>query len=167
VVAERLLSYQRIPTFLQHVSAAELETVLHREIPLSRHMGVRVAACGLDRVVLSAPLENNLNHKSTAFGGSLYSLAVLSGWSLLFIFLRARGVAAQIVIHQSNIEYLHPVRNDFTAECAVGDSALLERALASFARRGVARVRLVSTVRDGDTAAVRFQGSYALLRAER
>jgi thioesterase domain-containing protein len=130
-------------------------------------MGVRVAACGPDRVVLRAPLEDNLNHKSTAFGGSLFSLAVLSGWSLLYLFLRARGVAAQIVIHQSNIAYLHPVTGDFTAECAAGDAALLERALARYGRRGMARVQLHSTVRDGDLPAVRFQGSYALLRAER
>jgi len=129
-------------------------------------MGVEVAACERNRVVLRAPLECNLNHKSTAFGGSLYSLGVLSGWSLLYMYLRDRRLAAQIVIHESSIAYRHPVRHDFTAECAAGDEAVLERAAALFGRRGVARVRLDSTVRDGGLAAVEFHGSYALLRAE-
>ncbi len=44
--------------------------------------GIIVEAADDDEpVVLRAPLAPNANHKGTAFGGSLYSLAVLTGWA--------------------------------------------------------------------------------------
>ncbi|MET0363375.1 MAG: YiiD C-terminal domain-containing protein, partial [Sphingobium sp.] len=47
-----------------------LQAYLHRQIPLSAAMQVSVQSAALESVTLSAPLEPNINHKSTAFGGS-------------------------------------------------------------------------------------------------
>ena len=57
----------------------QLRNVLHEEIPLTKAMGVEVNSYDGHCLVLSAPLDPNTNHKDTAFGGSLYSLAVLAG----------------------------------------------------------------------------------------
>ena len=48
-------------------------------------MGIRVAAYDGTSLKLTAPLAPNINHKSTAFGGSLYSLAVLCGWGIVHL----------------------------------------------------------------------------------
>ena len=63
--------------------ARRIQEVLHSKIPITRAMGVRVAEYDGRRLVLSAPLDANVNHLGTAFGGSLNALAVLSGYGLL------------------------------------------------------------------------------------
>ena len=52
-------------------AAAELEQVLHHDIPLTREMGIRVIDWQNHRLRLHLPLAPNVNHKSTLFGGSL------------------------------------------------------------------------------------------------
>lgn len=60
---------------------ADLQAYLHRQIPLSAAMQVSVVSATLDSVVLSAPLAPNINHKYTAFGGSVSALGILAAWS--------------------------------------------------------------------------------------
>ena len=48
----------------------EVEQYLHRHIPLSAAMGIRVRLATPHRVELWAPLAPNINHQSTVFGGS-------------------------------------------------------------------------------------------------
>ena len=52
-----------------------LESILHRDIPLTRDMGLKVLDWQGRRLRLFLPLEANVNHKSTMFGGSLYCTA--------------------------------------------------------------------------------------------
>ena len=51
-------------------TAARLQQTLHDDIPLTREMGLTVAAWDGRQLRLAAPLAPNLNHKCTAFGGS-------------------------------------------------------------------------------------------------
>ena len=82
---------------------ARLQSTLHTEIPLTQTMGIKVIAYGDRQLTLKAPLQPNINHKSTAFGGSLYSIAVLSGWGLLFLLLQEQELSGQIVIARSEV----------------------------------------------------------------
>src|SRR5581483_6434170 len=66
----------------------EIEQYLHRHIPLSAAMGVRVRAASPERVELAAPLAPNINHHETLFGGSGAAIATLSAWTLVNIRLR-------------------------------------------------------------------------------
>ena len=142
-------------------TAAELERTLHEEIPLSRAMGIQVAAYSNNSLRLTAPLAPNTNHKCTAFGGSLYSLAVLCGWGLLHLKLREAGLRKHIVIQESNIRYLLPVENDMAAECHV-DEAAFARFLRTLEKRGKSRLALdVVIMRDGRPA-VEFSGRYVV-----
>ena len=63
-----------------NIPAAALEKRILTDIPLARHIGVRVVEFDGSSLALGAPLAANSNHKGTAFGGSLFSLAVLAGW---------------------------------------------------------------------------------------
>ena len=48
----------------------DLTEYLHSHIPLTRHLGVRVAGLDDASARLCAPLAANLNHRDTAFGGT-------------------------------------------------------------------------------------------------
>src|SRR5260221_14704312 len=119
-------------------SGADLERFLHAQIPLTVAMGVQVAECSDERLVLTAPLAPNRNHLQTAFGGSLHALAALSGYSLLWWLLREPE--AHIVIRESTIQYDRPVRSTLRAVCSSPSPVELERFRRDFARKGKARI---------------------------
>jgi thioesterase domain-containing protein len=143
------------------MTAAELERTLHEEIPLSRAMGVRVAAYQDNTLQLAAPLAPNTNHKRTAFGGSLYSLAVLCGWGLLQIKLREAGLRKHIVIQASDIRYLLPVNEDMTAECRLDEDAFAHL-MRTLEKRGRARLTLDVAIMQDGCPAVEFSGRYVI-----
>ena len=91
------------------------QELLHAKIPITRAMGVKVEDYDGERLVLSAPLESNINHLGTAFGGSLNALAVLSGYGLLW--LELQDTECHIVIRDSSISYDRPVRGEIRATC--------------------------------------------------
>ena len=65
------------------MTAAEaLTKKIHEAIPLSRAMQFSIDLMDQDSIHVSAPLEPNVNIHGTGFAGSIYSLAVLTGWSL-------------------------------------------------------------------------------------
>ena len=144
--------------------ANKLQTVLHHEIPLSRDIGIRVVAYEQTSLILQAPLANNINHKQTAFGGSLYSVAVLSGWGLLYLLLEERGIHAHIVIHESQVKYHKPVQGDIVARASLLAAADLERMVKLFHRSGMARINLYAEIRFDDELAVEFHGQYVIHR---
>ncbi len=140
-----------------------LEKVLLEEIPLTRAMGLKVLEASASKVVLSAPLEPNHNHKRTAFGGSLYSLAVLSGWGLLWLRLKEAGLEGHVVIVRSEAEYLRPVVQDFQAT-AEADEEAVAWAVELFRRKGKARVVVATRIGPSAEPGLRFVGTYALLK---
>lgn len=142
-------------------AAAELERTLHEEIPLSRAMGIRVSAYDGASLRLGAPLEPNINHKCTAFGGSLYSLAVLCGWGMLHLKLREAGLHRHIVIQESSIRYLLPVDGEMLAECSL-DEAVLKRFLRTLEKHGRSRLALDVEISFGGKTAVEFSGRYVV-----
>lgn len=142
-------------------SAARLQQTLHSDIPLTREMGITVAAYDGRQLRLAAPLAPNLNHKCTAFGGSLYSLAVLCGWGLLQLKLEEAGLHHHIVIQEANIEYLLPVAQDMEAECTLDENAL-QRFLTMLKKHGRARLSLEVAVRRDEQTAVKFSGRYVV-----
>ncbi len=141
-----------------------LERYLHETIPLTVAMGVGVRAEDPECVVLTAPLSPNINHKQTAFGGSVAALATLAAWSLAQLRAWDAGQGITLVIRDSRLEYLHPVTGDLVAVCEFADEAAWQRALAQLRKRGRARLELASRLETaaGETAA-RFHGTFVLL----
>lgn len=142
----------------------ELEQVLHHEIPLTKALGLRVREASPELVRLYLPIEPNLNHKATAFGGSLYSGAVLAGWGLLWCQLRHYKLKAQIVIAASQMEYLAPVPSHFEALC-IADTLALDKALRVLQKRGRAKVGLEAVISCKGEACASLYGSYGLIKA--
>jgi thioesterase domain-containing protein len=122
------------------LSAGELEQYLHREIPLAQAMGVRVMGVSLAAVTLCAPLEPNINHHETVFGGAAASVALLSGWSLLHLRLREAGTACRLVVQRHSMEHEHPITGTFLARAQLFPQAQWPRFAAMLARRGKGRI---------------------------
>lgn len=139
-----------------------LQQTLNHEIPLTQAMGIEVVEVTESSLRLRAPLENNINHKSTAFGGSLYSLSVLAGWGLIFSRLKALSLQAHIVIQESNIQYLRPVKQDLLASCHISSEKAFKRSIDMFRRKGTARFNLDVTVSGHEGVAVVFNGQYVI-----
>lgn len=139
---------------------AELQTYLHRVIPISKEMGVRVEEVDEAGVRLFAPLAPNINHRSTAFGGSVATLATLSAWVLMHARLHDAGSEGRVVIQRSSMEYLHPIHGDFGAFCRAPEPAAWERFLGTLSRRGLARITLHSEVLEDGRVAGRFHGAF-------
>ena len=140
-------------------ASAESATTLAEEIvatiPVARAMAVAVADYDGDSLTLSAPLAPNVNDKGCAFGGSLVSLMTLAGWGLVKLALDGRGRDCDIFVQDSDVRYLAPVWQDFTATARLVDrESFLAMAEALTARgRARTRVRCVVPLPDGSAAA--------------
>lgn len=142
------------------MTPAELEAYLREHIPLSAAIGVRVVASSDDRVVLEAPLEPNLNHRATAFGGSVSATAILAGWTWLHLRLRTEGRAATTVIQESNVRYHAPIRDAFRAVAEPADERAWSRFTRMLERYGRGRIRVAVRVMSDGVEAARFEGNY-------
>ena len=140
-----------------------LTRFLRDNIPLTGAMQLQASAYDGERLELTAPLAANINDKGTAFGGSLYNIAVLCGWSLLRLKLNEAGLTQKnIVIHEANTRYLLPVSGELHAACSITSDALTEL-MHALEKKGRARITLTVTIHQQDKPAVEFTGQYVVL----
>jgi thioesterase domain-containing protein len=145
------------------MQATDLERYLHDHIPLSRALAVRVEHLGPELVRLSAPLAPNLNHRRTAFGGSVASLAILAGWSWLLARLADRSPVPRLVIQEETVEYLAPIDAAFEAICAAPAETAWRRFERALDERGRGRLGLAADVTSEGRIAARFRGLYVAI----
>jgi thioesterase domain-containing protein len=140
---------------------AFLQDRIDREIALAKPMGVIVESAGDAGVILRAPLAPNANHKGTAFGGSLYSLAVLAGWAWLTRYLAARHINADGVIQESSMQFLAPVHGELCARSLAPADGEPDKFHKMLMRAGRGRIRLRVEMHHGQKLAAVFDGLFA------
>lgn len=141
-----------------------MEEYLRQQIPLSAGLGVRVLEAGPEGVRIRAPLApNNLNHRSTAFGGSVAALAILTGWTLVHLRLDHEGVHAHTVIQSADVRYTSPIRRDFEAVCRPVEAPVWERFTQTLFRHHKARVRLEVEIHAEGVVAARCRAAYVAI----
>jgi thioesterase domain-containing protein len=138
-----------------------LQERIDREIMLARPMGVIVESANDLSLVLRAPLAPNANHKGTAFGGSLYSLAVLTGWAWLTRFLATRRLDAEAVIQESSMRFLKPVHGEMRACLEIPAAADIDKFQKMLVRADRGRIRLQVKMHEGSALATIFDGLFA------
>lgn len=142
-----------------------LEEYLLKNIPLSSAMGVRVESITSEKVILNAPFSNNINHKQTVFGGSLHAVATLACWSLLHVHLNEiYGNKVQIIIANSEIQYLAPVASDFKAECSMPNIIDWEKFIKIFDKKDKARIKLKGKIYKEDQLLVDYSGTFVAIK---
>ena len=136
----------------------DAEKYLHQQIPITRAMGVRVVAHDENGFTVEAPVALNSNHLRTAFGGSINAVATLAAYGLLWLELREHAV--HVVVAESSIRFLRPVRETIRAICLRPDPDEWAAFQTRFAEKGKARLTLrVNVVEEGQTAA-EFEGIF-------
>ncbi len=142
----------------------ELQHTLNHEIPLTRHLGLRVDHYDKEEGLLSlwAPISPNLNHKSTAFAGSLNSILTLGGWSLVWILLKEWGLSGTVVIQESTCQYRFPVHEDFVARCRRPPKDDLERFESQLRGHSKGRLEVSVEICQGARQAAAFWGRYVV-----
>lgn len=140
---------------------ASLQTLINEEIPPARAMGFTVDHYHANTLSMSAPLEANLNHHGTAFGGSQFSLAAVCGWALTVLTLRERGLATTVVVKSVQCDYLRPVTEELHA-IARFDSEQIDGLLADLKEKQSARLVASADIVQGRQLASRFRAVYSI-----
>src|SRR2546423_4037907 len=97
-----------------------VEQFLHEQIPITRAMGLRVVGNDENGFTVEAPVALNSNHLRTAFGGSINAVATLAGYG--FLWMELNDAAAHVVVAESSIKFLRPVRETIRATCLRPDA---------------------------------------------
>jgi thioesterase domain-containing protein len=142
------------------MSPQSLTQYLHQQITLSRAMEVCALEVSEDSVLLSAPLAPNVNHRATVFGGSASALAILAAWSLLHVRLRALFPQVSIVIQRQSTSYNRPIQGTFSARAALAQPDDWPRFVRLLARRGKARISVVSALDYAGEQVGQFSGEF-------
>ena len=138
----------------------QLQDFLHRCIPATAALHIRVVSCGTDGVELLMPHAPNRNHKNTVFGGSTALGATVCGWAL--VHLNCPEAAGNIVIQSSEIRYTAPAHGDLLLS-AKSPAAGWTRCCEMLAQRGKGKIDLaVEGFSDGLPVA-RLTGRYVAL----
>lgn len=146
------------------MTAPELEAYLHRHIPLSAAMQVSVVSVTPEQVTLRAPLEPNINHRDTVFGGSAAALAILAAWSLIHTRLGDAGLPSRLVIQRNTMHYELPMHGEFTASSSITEVTGWDRFLRTLQRKGTARIPVSSILESCGRQSGRFAGEFVALR---
>lgn len=148
---------------MKHLTATELKQLLYTQIPLTRLMGVEVIQAEPGCAIVSAPLQPNINHQGTVFGGSANTLAIVAAYSLLFLRLNTTHPHCHILIQQNTMQYEHPIEGEMIAHCEFEDTARWSRFMKTLQRHGRARISLDAVVNQNEQRCASFQGDFVAL----
>jgi thioesterase domain-containing protein len=137
---------------------AAAEKFLHEQIPVTRAMGLRVVANDKSGFTVEAPVALNSNHLRTAFGGSINAVATLAAYGLLWMELN--DAAAHVVVAESSIRFLRPVRETIRAICLRPEANGLATFRDQFEEKRQARINLRVHVTEAGEIAAEFEGRF-------
>ena len=121
-------------------------------------MGVRVVTHAGNGFAIEAPVALNSNHLRTGFGGSINAVATLAAYGFLWVELR--DPAVHVVVAESSIRFLRPVRTMIHAICARPLPEEWAAFQTRFAEKGKARITLRVNVAEEGEIAAEFEGVF-------
>jgi thioesterase domain-containing protein len=142
---------------------SEINAYIHEHIPMTASMGANIESYDGRTVIVSAPIEPNLNHRNTAFGGSLSALGIVSGWVLLFLKLKECGIENRLVIRKSAFDFLEPIECDFKAACSLPAAEDWGNFMRTLKRRGRSRISLRSEISSSSGPGGSHEGVYVAI----
>jgi thioesterase domain-containing protein len=137
-----------------------LQSTWHDTIPISEQMGIKLHQYTGRTLETRASLNKNINLHGTMFAGSIFSLATLTGWGMIFLQLKEKGLDGEIVLGDGNIHYHKPITMQPRALCNIeslsGKFELLNK-------NKKCHIKLNVAILDGDNAVAEFSGVFWVL----
>lgn len=147
-----------------NIDISEVLEYVHKHIPITADLGADIKSYDGDAVTISAPLDVNINHRNSAFGGSLSAIGILSGWALLFIKMKELDLQSKLVIQSSGFKFTKPVVDDFEAIARLPQTKKFERFLKTLEKHGRARITIDSDILCNGDSCGTHQGVYVAVR---
>jgi thioesterase domain-containing protein len=139
---------------------AELQNMWHDQIPITEHMGIKLHKYTEQTIETRASLIKNINPHGTMFAGSVYSLATLTGWGMLFLLLKQKGFSGEIVLGDASIKYNKPITMEPRGICNI-ESVNIKHNFLERGKRCPASLRV--DIYDAQQAVAKFSGQYWIL----
>lgn len=133
---------------------AEFQRFLRASIPLAAATGMQLTGYDGRKMTISAPLQHNTNHHGTAFGGSLYVVALAAAWGLVHLLATDAGFAPATYVRHAEADYRLPVTTDLRACARLDASNAKQQFLQGLEQQGRGRINVLATI--GDTARPAF-----------
>ncbi len=138
----------------------ELQDTWHEKIPITEHMGIKLYQYTERTIETRASLNKNVNLHGSMFAGSIYSQATLTGWGMIFLQLKQKGLDGEIVLGDANIHYHKPITMRPRAICNIES---VRTKFAILERGKKCPVSLKVDILDGDQSVAEFSGQYWVL----
>ncbi len=100
-----------------------LQETIRSTIPLSEAMQFEITGLDVDSINVYAPLAPNVNIHGTGFAGSIYSVAVLTGWALCRHIMSVYDLDGDLVVGKAEIKYRSAVTDDIYCHCSASEEA--------------------------------------------
>jgi thioesterase domain-containing protein len=144
------------------MTPGEFTAYLHQNIPLTAAVGATVVRNEVGELEVAAPLTPNLNHRNTAFGGSLATLGIVSAWALLRASLMREDMQPKIVIQRSECDFLDPAAAELSAVSLLPPDEW-QRFMKTLRRYRRARIGIDTTIRCNGSAVVQHRGLFVAI----
>ena len=141
----------------------ELEKKLHKEIPLTNFMQLKVSNYDKNELVTTAPLDVNINDKGTAFGGSLATMTIISSWSICWLISKELGFDSNnIVVIKNENSYKKPVTKDIICHTTKPTIEQLNILKEKLKKKKSASIKIYSKITEDGEICVEFEGYYVI-----
>ena len=138
-----------------------MQTLIEKEIPITKSMAITWSQLTSQNAELSIKLAPNHNHKGTAFGGSIYSCATVACYGLFLSELGSQGIDTNnIVIAHGEIKYLAPVEGDFIIRASWESLDQRGEFLRTLTAKKKARIKLTAQVLHRNAVCAEFYGDF-------
>ena len=141
----------------------ELQNKLYNDIPLTKIMEIKIQNYTNQELITTASLGININDKGTAFGGSLSTITIISGWSLCWLISKELGFDSNnIVIIKNNTSFRKPVTKNITCHTFKPSKEEIEILKQKLENKKSASIKIKSQIIENDEVCVDFLGYYVI-----
>ena len=141
----------------------ELQNKLYNDIPLTKIMEIKIQNYTNQELITTASLGININDKGTAFGGSLSTITIISGWSLCWLISKELGFDSNnIVIIKNETSFRRPVTKDIVCITIKPSKEEIEIVKQKLQIKKSASLKIQSQIIEDGEICVDFEGYYVI-----
>lgn len=142
----------------------QINRYIHEQLPSMAAMGASVESVDETALILTAPLDQNHNGHGSAFGASLYSVAMMSCFAAMYLACREHFDSPTIMIRDGQMRYRQPCDQPIIrASCRMPNIRQWEGFFAHYEKAGKTTLSLTSKILQVDDVCAYFDGLFVLV----